>query len=78
MSRKRTRPNYHDYPPTEDFRTGCKVGWRIYRDRQDAEACAAAARHNAVIQESLGYDFGYCSPGSIDKLSDGRFEVCIP
>lgn len=75
---KKTRADFRDYPKPDDYRTGCKVGWRIYRDRADAEACATAAKHNAEIQASLGYDFGYCSPGSIDTLPDGRFEVCIP
>jgi hypothetical protein len=60
------------------MRTGCKVSWRIYRDRAAAEACAEAAKHNAVRAAELGYDFGYCCPGSIETLDDGRFEVCLP
>ena len=75
---KKARPQYRAYPEAQDMRTGCKVGWRIYAKRSDAEACAEAAKHNAVIQESLGYDFGYCMPGDIETLDDGRFEVCIP
>jgi hypothetical protein len=69
---------YMAYPATDDIRSGCKVGWRIYRDRVLAEACAVAARHNAEIKAEQGYDFGYCAPGSITVLDDGRFEVCIP
>lgn len=76
--RKKYVPTYKDYPKTDAVRSGCKVGWRIYTDRHDAEVCAEAARWNAVIQESHGYDFGYCMPGSITVLEDGRFEVCIP
>jgi hypothetical protein len=73
------KPNpYHDYPKADDMRTGNKVGWRIYSKREDAEACAEAAKHNARIQASLGYDFGYQSPGSITELPDGRYEVVIP
>ncbi|MBO0715723.1 MAG: hypothetical protein J2P55_00100 [Rhizobiales bacterium] len=75
---KQARPDYCAYPEADDIRTGIKVGWRIYCDRKAAETCATAARHNAVIQESLGYDFGYCMPGSIETLADGRFKVCIP
>lgn len=66
------------YPKEDDLRVGCKVSWYIYSNRKDAEACAKAAKHNAVIQANLGYDFGYCSPGSIETLDDGRFEVCLP
>src|SRR2546430_7959201 len=31
-----------------------------------------AAKHNAVIQENLGYDFGYCMPGSIEEVKADR------
>lgn len=77
MAKKRTF-YYESYPPTEDTRTGCKVGWRTYATREEAEACSKAARHNAAIQAGFGYDFGYCAPGSITKLDNGHFEVCIP
>jgi hypothetical protein len=48
--------------------------WRPIRSHSYAEA----AKHNAEICWNLGYDFGYCSPGSITELDDGRYEVCIP
>jgi hypothetical protein len=70
--------NKRAYPMTDDVESGCKVGWRIYAKRSDARKCATAAQHNARIAASLGYDFGYCSPGSIDETEDGRFRVCIP
>lgn len=72
------REDYKPYPPTEDIRSGCKVGWRRYTKKADAKACAEAAKHNAAIDRDLGYDFGFCTPGSIETLKDGRFEVCIP
>jgi len=75
---KKPALDFHAYPAGYEYRTGCKVCWHIYKDRGDAEACAIAAKHNARICESLGYDFGYCTPGSIDVLDDGRFEVCCP
>lgn len=75
---KRVKYDYQAYPEPDDMRVGCKVSWYTYADRAKAETCSKAARHNAVIQVGLGYDFGYCAPGSIDKLADGRFEVCIP
>ena len=78
--------DYKPYPKHDGLRSGCKVSWYYYAKRDDAEKAAIAAKHNAEIQWSLGYDFGYCSPGSImevkqengmpDKL--GMFEVCIP
>jgi len=74
---KRTLLAWKEYPHTDDIETGCKVGWRTYANRKDADACAIAARSNAAIQASLGYDFGYCMPGSIEER-DGRFRVCIP
>lgn len=66
------------YPEPVRTRSGGKVGWHYYTDRAQAEACSAAALHNARIQMQAGYDFGYCSPGGITETSDGLFEVCIP
>jgi len=83
---KAKQRTYHDYPKYDGLRSGIKVSWYYYKNRADAETAAKAARFNAEIQQSLGYDFGYCAPGSIyevgpdrnmpDKL--GMFEVCIP
>jgi hypothetical protein len=50
------------------------------------EQAAKIAEHQADIQWSLGYDFGYCSPGTIDWVEpehscggeNGRWEVCFP
>lgn len=71
-----------DYPDTPNIRSGCKVGWRYYDRLIDAKACSRAAKHNAKIKAELGYDFGYCCPGSILQMKDGpyagKFEVCIP
>ena len=66
------------YPKPDEYRSGCKVAWHIYKKLADAEKCSAAAMHNATIKAAEGYDFGYCGPGSITKLDDGRYEVCIP
>lgn len=85
---KKTQPKqpwqvWQTYPESDGLRSGCKVSWRYYKDRAAAEACAVAAKHNAVIQQSNGYDFGYCSPGSIAKAHEsgeyaGMWEVCLP
>jgi len=77
-ARNRACPNYLPYPQAYTYRAGCKVAWHIYRSMEEAQNCAAAAKHNAAIQAGLGFDFGYCSPGSITTLPDGRFEVCVP
>lgn len=77
---------WHEYPEADDFRSGMKVSWNYYKDREKADACAAAAKHNANIQRYRGYDFGYCSPGSISVVTErngmpeklGMFEVCLP
>lgn len=57
---------------------GCKVSWRTYADLKLAEQCAEAAEYNAEIDAALGYDFGYCSPGSIDRTKEGHYRVCLP
>lgn len=58
-------------------RSGCKVGWYYYADEATAQRAAKIARHNAAIDAGQGYDFGYCSPGSVRKMQDGTYEVCV-
>ena len=69
---------YADYPPADEEESGCKVGWRIYADREKAGMAASAAKHNAAIKAQDGYDFGYQAPGSIQPTKDGRYRVCVP
>ena len=71
-------PVYISYPPPQDTRSGCKVSWNIYGSMEEALVCSRVAKYNAKIDAAMGYDFGFCAPGSIDELPDGRFEVCIP
>lgn len=85
---KRNKPEWKDYPLTDKTRTGIKVSWNYYVSENAANICAEAAKHNARIQMDKGYDFGYCAPGSITKMTSekphgreelaGTFEVCIP
>lgn len=79
---KATKPRYMQYPPTDVYRSGCKVGWRYYKDSADAKKCSTAAAHNAELDAAEGYDFGFCAPGSIVKIEEGEYagmyEVCIP
>ena len=78
MAKARKKLDYKPYPAYDSVRVGIKVSWYTYADKEKAEEASKVARHNAVIQESLGYDFGYQSPGAITKRDDGRFEVVIP
>jgi hypothetical protein len=75
---KQTKVQYMPYPSNYvALRSGSKVGWRTYATREDAEACAKAARHNARIQEEYGFDFGFQCPGEIREVAAG-FEVTLP
>lgn len=67
-----------DYSKPVKTRSGCKVSWAYYATEAEAKECGIAARFNAQILEAQGYDFGYQSPGSISKTSDGLYEVCLP
>lgn len=65
----------------DERRTGCKVSWLYYRDEATARKEAKIAIHNAHIAASQGYDFGYCSPGSVrpprpDTFHPDLWEVC--
>lgn len=66
-----------DYPKYDGMECGCKVSWYFYKDRDEAERASSVARKNAVIYSRLGYDFGYCSPGSIEKVGE-LWKVCVP
>jgi hypothetical protein len=59
--------------------SGAKVGWVVYDNeaeaRQYAESDALKADRERMLD--LGYDFGYCWPGEIDKVADG-WRVCTP
>jgi hypothetical protein len=72
---------YRPYPPSVDLRVGCKVSWHYYATKEEAEACAVIAQHNAAVDRGNGYDHGYCSPGSItgpdhQTWKPGLWEVC--
>jgi hypothetical protein len=44
---------------------------------EQAKVASLHAIAEAIYNADLGYDFGFCSPGSIDKVVDG-YEVCFP
>lgn len=66
------------YPTHLKMRTGIKVSWLMYEKETDAQKASKAAKNNAILQASQGYDFGYCTPGEIEKTKDGLYSVCIP
>lgn len=80
--KERKASRYMDYPDSKLYRGGCKVAWHYYAAESDAKECAKAAMHNAKLQAADGYDFGYCSPGSIRLMEAGEYkglyEVCLP
>lgn len=73
---------FKPYPKNQGYKGGIKVAWYYFDSKDDAEKASEAARHNAQVKEGQGFDFGYCSPGSIVKMKDGefagKFEVCVP
>lgn len=86
-SRKTTNPlGYKTLPPAKAYRGGCKVAWQYYETEEVAKQAADIAEHNARIDASQGYDFGYQSPGSITPPRtdltgewakyNGLWEVC--
>lgn len=70
--------NLLKYPEPAEDKSGCKVCWRYYKTEAEAKECSKVAIHNAKIDSYHGYDYGYCSPGSIKETDDGLFEVCCP
>ena len=70
--------DYKPYPEHTIDSVGCKVSWYRFKNRELAEQGAKAARHNAEIMWSQGYDFGYLNPGDITENKDGTFTVVIP
>lgn len=71
-----TELRYLPYPTPERQENGCKVSWLIYDKIEDAMEAAKAAYHNAQLDASLGYDFGFQTPGKI-TVEDNQFRVCI-
>lgn len=84
---KRKKLDYKPMPEPVSRRMGCKVGWYYYRTEAEARAASPIAVHNGRIAAGEGYDFGYCCPGSVEKLTSdaphgrpelkGLWEVCV-
>lgn len=70
------RREYMKLPKSNRTEVGCRVSWEYYSDRATAEQAVIAARHNARIDESLGFDFGFMCPGTMRQKGD-EWEVCV-
>ena len=64
-------------PASVKSQTGCKVSWHWFATLEDAQIASQYAYHRGVWNQSMGYDFGYCSPGDIAR--DGElYKVTYP
>jgi hypothetical protein len=82
-AKPKKQPAVEQYPTAQQYRSGIKVAWNYYAEKADAEKCSELAKRRAAHYREQGYDFGYCSPGSIELQGDkgfypGLYEVCIP
>ena len=59
-------------------KVGCKVSWYTFKNEDDAKKASEIAEHNAAIDASHGYDFGFQCQGQIVKEKDGTFTVTFP
>ena len=66
------------YPEPLSLECGCKVMWRKYATKQEAEEASKIARKEGTHQSYQGYDFGYLCPGDISKNEDGTYTVVCP
>jgi hypothetical protein len=73
---------YEALPKPVARRSGCKVGWWYYATETEARAAAVIAEANGDWGASQGYDFGFCSPGTVKRVTEtdsehnGLWEVC--
>lgn len=70
-------PIHRGYPPYLRTESGNKVGWHFYATLAEAKVAARVAEREASRLEALGYDWGYQTPGRIEKIGD-EFKVTIP
>jgi hypothetical protein len=66
------------YPKCLSKRSGAKVGWLTYATAKEAVEASSIAMREADELQSLGYDFGFQTPGAITINDDGTFTVVIP
>ena len=66
--------------------SGCKVGWEIYDNEEEARSRVPAVVAEAERRAEQGYDFGYSCPGDVrytdfyyrhgDKKDQPSYEDC--
>lgn len=49
---------------------GCKVGWAIYDNADEAEARSKLEEQRREQRAAEGYDFGYQWPGALKHLTE--------
>jgi hypothetical protein len=74
-------------PKPTAMASGMKVSWRLYEDLKDAQLASVAAVFNGYHRMQDGFDAGYLTPGSIEKIGaknrydnpeyEGMYEVVI-
>lgn len=57
------------------YRSGCKVCWYIFASKEIAEEASKVALLLAVEAAKQGFDFGYQSPGAVQKVSWPKLTV---
>lgn len=67
-TRKATGPAPIRIPDGISREGGCKVGWQYYASEAEALAAKPFAMALADQMEAQGYDFGYQSPGWIERI----------
>ena len=71
-----------DYPKYDQIEVGCRVSWYYYKSLNDAKKAASIADEHGDWCAARGFDFGYCCPGSLTRITEGKYkgmyEVCIP
>jgi hypothetical protein len=56
--------------------SGCKVAWATYDNEDEATEAAKNAATDRERKLSLGYDFGYLWPGSIQHVENHPEHGC--
>jgi hypothetical protein len=74
MAKAKEASPYLRLPKSVAQRCGCKVSWEYYLDEATAREAGIAARHNGRVDAGRGYDFGYCSPGSVERAHGSFIE----
>lgn len=70
------------YPKYDDIEAGFRVSWYYYKKLKDAKKASEIAKDHADWCSARGFDFGYCYPSAIEKITEGKYKgmysVCIP